>query len=136
MYIKEVIATENEVFEMPDWVLIASLINKLDGHYLSNLLIGDVGEEHFIAIYGGNDERYHIVAQLGEPCYYTLVKPGKGKRDIMIVTGGAECYRPREECQTLKTALQAAKTFVESGQLDPRFTWRVTETRGPGTDLG
>jgi hypothetical protein len=114
----------SESIPNPDWEQVEALIRSLDGHSRTDLFIGDVDSLSYIDVSGGHNGRYVVVVQQGERGYYTLIKPSKGRREIEISTGGMGRFCPREECQTLKTTLLAARTYFETGKRDSRFAWR------------
>jgi len=117
-----------ERFPNPTWDQIRALLHSLDGHHRTPLFIGDVDHLYYLDITGGHQGRYLVVVQNGDEGYYTLVKPIKGSRELGVTTGGMALYRPRAECQTLKTALTVAKTYFQTGKRDSRFTWRKSPT--------
>lgn len=113
------------VLEHPAWTEIENAIRRLDGDSCS-LLILEIGPPPVphMAIGGGDQGRYIVYATLDNVKFHTLINPHAPSGKCLMVAGGQRGDYDLQLCVGLTEALQAAKTYAESGQLDPELKWK------------
>ena len=108
--------------QSPTLANIERAVHKLDGEEYTSVTLGAEGETHF-AIAGGSADRYIVYATFDNMTFHNLCGPGDKSDTVYLTVGGQEGDYPGNTIVDRETALAAAKTFAESGELDPRFTW-------------
>lgn len=111
--------------ENPTWSDIEAAVRRLDGQNCSLLILG-IGEPPtpHMAIGGGNDGRYIVYSTPDNAVFYTLFNPTAPRGKRSLVAGGQRGDYDLEICVDLSDALRAAKTYAETGGLDPALTWK------------
>jgi len=114
-----------KLLENPDWTDIESAIRRLDGDSCSLLIlgIGPASVPH-MAIGGGDQGRYIVYATADNVVFHTLINPQAPPGKCLIVAGGERGDYDLQLCVGLTEALQAARTYAESGQLDSTLKWK------------
>ena len=77
-----------------------------------------------MGIGGGNNGLYTVM--IDSPEYgaaQNLVDPSKSEKEVTLVVGGQSSGYPERMCVDLFRALQAARTFAETGQVDGSLSW-------------
>ena len=111
--------------EHPAWTDIESAIRRLDGDSCSLLILG-IGPPPVphMAIGGGDQGRYIVYATLDNIVFHKLVNPQAPPGKCLMVAGGQRGDYDLQLCVGLTEALQAARTYAESGQLDSKLKWK------------
>jgi len=111
--------------ERPAWTDIESAIRRLDFDSPSLLIlgIGPAPVPH-MAIGGGDQGRYIVYATPDNVIFHTLVNPLAPTGKYLMVAGGQRGEYDLQLCVSLEDALQAARTYAESGQLDSKLKWK------------
>jgi hypothetical protein len=107
----------------PTWPDIEAAIRKLDGRVFTMATIAAEGEAH-LCVGGGSEGRYVVYATFDNWNFRTLTSAATESSKILLFIGGQEGDYPSNIVVPLQNALQAARTFAESGQIDPNLTWR------------
>jgi hypothetical protein len=109
----------------PAWKDIESAVRRLNGGSCSLLILG-IGPPPVphMAIGGGDQGRYIVYVTPDNVVFYKLVNPNAPQGKWLMVAGGQEGDYDLELCVGLTEALQAAKTYAESGMLDPKLAWK------------
>jgi Immunity protein Imm1 len=104
---------------------IEAAIRRLDGDSCSLLIlgIGNPPTPH-MAIGGGEHGRYIVYATPDNIVFHKLIDPDAGAGKCLMVAGGQRGNYDLELCVSLTRALRAAKSYAETGGLDPTLTWR------------
>lgn len=112
----------DEIIEKPDVAAVESAILRLDGDRTTEVCI-EANDESCL-ILGGGAGRYVGFISRGEEEMHDLVTPaGSADPCIELCTGGQTGYFAERQLVDLSTALRAARTFAETGELDPSVTW-------------
>lgn len=77
-----------------------------------------------MAIGGGDQGRYIVYATPDNKVFHKLINPQAPRGKCLMVAGGQRGDYDLELCVGLSEALRAAKTYAESGQLDPELQWK------------
>jgi len=108
----------------PSWGDIAAAVERLDGKRHTIITIGAGGEAH-MAVGGGEHGQYVVYATFDNESFRTLLSATTQSQEIMyLVTGGQLGDYPKNIVVDLASALAAAKTFAELGQIDATLNWR------------
>lgn len=105
---------------------IENAILQLDGDRCSLVIlgIGDPPVPH-MAVGGGDGNRYVVYATTDNTTFYKLVNRKAPLGKCTLVAGGQRGDYDLRICVTLDDALRAAKTYAETGQLDPTLSWET-----------
>jgi hypothetical protein len=107
----------------PTWADIEAAIRQLDGRVYTLAIIGGEGEAH-LAVGGGSEGRYIVYATFDNWNFRTLTSAATESSKIYLFIGGQEGDYPSNIVVSLQSALQAARTFAELGQIDASLSWR------------
>jgi hypothetical protein len=110
------------LIQSPTLADIERAVHKLDGEEYTLITMGAEGETH-LAVGGGSAGRYVVYATFDNMAFHNLLGPGDKSDTVYLTAGGQEGDYPGNTIVDRETALAAALTFAESGELDPRFTW-------------
>lgn len=114
----------DDVVEHPDVIAVESAIRRLDGDRTTELCIEADDESYFIL--GGGAGRYIGFVSRSEDEMHDLVTPaGSAEPRIELCTGGQTGYFAERQLVDLATALRAARTFAERGELESSVTWEL-----------
>jgi Immunity protein Imm1 len=112
-----------------DWAEIEAAIVQLDGDRHSAVTLEAENEAHMCV--GGGPEQYVVYATLDNEDFPYLFDPSRSaETEETIVVGGQAGIYPAKMCVNLATALKAAQTFAERGQMESSVAWtgdRVAE---------
>ena len=114
---------EGDLIENPDWQQIESAICELDGKSKTLVTMG-ADDETYMTIGAGESGRYVVNVTFDNINFQNLVDSSKSNEMEKLVVGGQEGNYPAKMCVDLQTALLAAKTFSESGELEPSVCWQ------------
>ena len=105
------------------WEQIRSAIENLDGQRRTEVSIARRGTETHVSISGGPD-RFLISAAIHNDIFYDFTDPSADPATTLrICSGGQFVTVSARETADLPTALQIAKSFSETGEIDPDFVW-------------
>jgi hypothetical protein len=105
------------------WAQIQRAIEGLDGQRISEVSIAKRGTESHMSVSGGGGY-YLVSATMDNDIFYDLVNPtGDPAKTVRIVSGGQPVTVGMNETAELETALQVARSFAESGIIDPGSSW-------------
>lgn len=76
-----------------------------------------------MSIGGGNSGKYIVTATFDNINFYALVDLSKSEEIEKLVVGGQAGNYPAKMCVDLLHSLLSARTFTESGKLEPLLTW-------------
>lgn len=128
MYVKTLIVdteTGNETILVHSWKSIEAAIRALDGDHRTLVVLGVDDAYPHMAIGGGRDNQYIVYATYNNEVFHSLIDLEKPEdRMVQLIVGGQEGDYCANSCVDLHTALQAAKTFAESGTLDKSLVWQ------------
>ena len=114
---------EGELIENPTWHQIEIAIRELDGKSKTSVTLG-ADEETYMSIGSGQSGQYVVTVTFDNIKFYTLVDLSKSDEIQPLVVGGQESEYPAKMCVDLLRCLLAARTFTESGKLDPLLNWQ------------
>ncbi|KAB8316345.1 hypothetical protein SD81_024375 [Tolypothrix campylonemoides VB511288] len=113
---------EGDLIENPNWSQIETAMRQLDGKSKTLVTLG-ADDETYMSIGGGNLGKYVVTATFDNLNFHILVDLSKPDETEKLVVGGQEGIYPAKMCVDLLRCLLAARTFTESGELDPLLSW-------------
>jgi hypothetical protein len=114
----------DDVVEQPDVGAVETAIRRLDGDRTSEVCI-EADDESYL-ILGGGAGRYVGFVSRSEDEMHDLITPtGSGEPRIELCAGGQIGFFAERQLVDLATALRAARTFAERGELEPSVTWEL-----------
>jgi hypothetical protein len=108
--------------ECPKWDQIEEAIRRLDGWRKTLVVLSGDGVCH-MAIGGGEGGKYVAYITFDNEAFFSLVDPSKPDGVDMQVVGAQQGDYPARMCVNLDTALKAARTYADTGQLDGSVHW-------------
>lgn len=111
------------VLHNPTWPNIESAIRRMDGNLCSLLILGIGDPAPHMGIGGGDDNRYIVYVTPDNWVFYNLINPNATPGQQLLVAGGQPAEYPNRQCVGLSEVLCAAKTYSETGQLNPSLVW-------------
>ncbi len=114
---------EGEFIENPNWSQIEAAIRELDGKSKTLVTLG-ADDETYITIGGGESGKYIVSVTFDNISFHNLVDLSKPDGTENLIVGGQEGIYPAKICVDLLRCLLAARTFTESGKLDPLVCWK------------
>lgn len=72
---------------------------------------------------GGGDGRFVVFATFDNQLFYNLLGPGDPAKLVEVFVGGQIGEYPENTVVDRSSALSAAMTFAQTGELDSRFSW-------------
>ena len=118
---------EGTLIENPTWQQIESAIRDLDGQTRTLVTLG-AEDEAYMSIGSGERGNYIVNVTFDNINFYNLCDRSQPEIIEQRVIGGQVGKYPAKLFVDLQTALLAAKTFAESGQLDRSVTWEEDES--------
>ncbi len=109
--------------ESPNWMQIEAAIRELDGNR-KTLITLTANDETHMTIGGGESGKYVISVTFNNINFHNLVDLSMPNGTERLVVGGQEGIYPAKMCVDLLSCLLAARTFTESGRLDPLVGWQ------------
>ena len=107
----------------PSWDEIEKAIRRLDGERCSLVILGIGDPVPHMGIGGGGEGKYIVYTTRDNMHFHTLINPSAPAGKCMLVAGGQLGDYEQKKCVSLREALQAAKTYAETGQIDSGLTW-------------
>ena len=107
----------------PTWRDIEETIRRLDGVSCTLVTLGIGDPVPHMAIGGGRGQKYVVYATFDNLVFYTLADPTRGPGQDELIAGSQAGSYQRRNCVSLEFVLTAAKTYSQSGALDPNLTW-------------
>jgi hypothetical protein len=118
---------EGEFIENPNWSQIEAAIRELDGKSKTLVTLG-ADDETYMTIGGGESEKYIVSVTFDNISFHNLVNLSKPDGTENLIVGGQEGIYPAKICVDLLRCLLAARTFTESGKLDPLVCWEEDQS--------
>jgi hypothetical protein len=116
----------DEVVDQPDVATVESTIRRLDGDRTTEVCI-EADDQSYL-ILGGGAGRYVGFISRNENEMHNLITPtGSPEPSIELCAGGQTGFFAERQLVDLATALRAARTFAERGELDQSVTWEVQQ---------
>ncbi|MBG1263240.1 hypothetical protein F8S20_31235 [Nostoc sp. BAE] len=115
-------SNQGELRKDPNWIQIEAAIRELDGKS-KTLVTLKSDDEAYMNIGGGKLAKYVVTAILNNTKFSVLVDLSKSDEIEKLLVGGQEENYPVKMCVDLLHCLLAARTFTESGKLDPLLFW-------------
>jgi hypothetical protein len=102
---------------------IEAAIKALDGKHRSTVTIRGNDVAH-LAVGGGTGGQYVVYATFDNTRFFTLMSAEQSESKVLLLIGGQEGGYPNSIVVNLPLAMAAAKSFAETGQIDPTLQWR------------
>lgn len=115
-------SNQGELVKDPNWIKIEAAIRELDGKS-KTLVTLKSDDETYMNIGGGKSGKYVVNATFNNKVFDVLVDLSKSDEIETLLVGGEEKNYPVKMCVDLLHTLLAARTFTESGKLDPLLYW-------------
>lgn len=107
--------------EFPSLDQVEQAVKHLDAERHSLVTLEAGGEAH-MAI-GGGGGRFIVYATFDNETFHNLLAGGDSEQMVTLFVGGQDGEYPAKTVVSEEAALTAAKTFAESGKLDPALSW-------------
>lgn len=109
----------------PSWEQVEAAILSLDG--ISRTIVKlTLDEDAYLIVAGGSDENYMVFATKDNGVLSHLTDESKPASRILLDVGGQPGEYAAKRCVSSGTALAAAKTYFENGQLRSDLKWEAT----------
>ncbi|WP_335210606.1 Imm1 family immunity protein [Nostoc sp.] len=115
-------SNQAELIKDHNWIQIEAAIRELDGKS-KTLVTLKYDDETYMNIGGGKSDKYVVTATFNNQIFDVLVDLPKSDEIEKLVVGGQEENYPAKMCVDLLHCLLAARTFTNSGKLDPLLSW-------------
>lgn len=115
-------SNQGELRKDPNWIQIEAAIRDLDGKS-KTLVTLKSDDETYMNIGGSKSGKYVVNATFNNTKFYILVNLSKSDEIENFVVGGQQVNYPAKMCVDLLHCLLAARTFTESGKLEPLLSW-------------
>lgn len=113
---------DSSVVEHPSWHDIEHAIRNLDGTKHTIVMLVKNANAN-MTIGGKWDERFIVNATPDNYDFVSMVDPDESAEQILLFVGGQDGEYERRKCVPLPWVLKAAKTYVETGELDESLNW-------------
>ncbi|MFE1744873.1 Imm1 family immunity protein [Coleofasciculus sp. H7-2] len=113
---------ETELIKNAIWSQIEAAIRELDGE-IKNLVELSASDTIYMTVGGGKAGKYVATVTFDNLNFHVLVDPSKPDEIEKLVVGGQEGIYPAKMCVDLLRCLLAARTFTETGKLEPLLAW-------------
>ena len=117
----------------PDWIDIEVAIRRMEGNAYTSVNIAKSAETEKDEIFtltvgGGRKGQYAVSTNFdSKHIIHNLVDPMRSMLEVVEVPIGVEEFQvPLREIVTLEMALQGARTYAETGELDSELVWDKT----------
>ena len=105
----------------PEIADLHRLVKRLDGKEYTIVTLSGDGDAH-MAI-GGGAGQYVVYATYDNMKFWNLLSAAPSKNMVLLNVGGQEGDYPSRHVVSIDMALQAARVFLETGQLDHTLIW-------------
>ena len=105
----------------PGWTKVESCIRRMDGSRFAEVWLED-GDASGLMITGGAYGRL-MVERISPDGNWLTIDAAKPKEPAMEILENGPPDFPANYIVDMETALRAAKTFLESGEMDQSLTW-------------
>ncbi|MEP0809635.1 Imm1 family immunity protein [Coleofasciculus sp. FACHB-SPT9] len=113
---------KSELIKDANWSQIEAAIRELDGKSKTLVTLG-ADDETYMSIGGGEAGKYIVTVTFDTLNFHVLIEPSKPDETEKLVVGGQEGIYPAKMCVDLLRCLLAARTFTETGKLEPLLAW-------------
>ena len=107
----------------PSWEEVRQAIDRLGEDGASMVLMAGEEEVPHLCIGGGKGGQYILYVTLADGKFYSAVDPEGNDQPVQVLTGGELREFPARLCVGEAIVLRAARTFYESGELEPSVSW-------------
>jgi immunity protein Imm1 of predicted polymorphic toxin system len=107
----------------PSWNDIETAIRGLDGQTRTMVVLGIGNPVPHMGIGGGTNGQYILYETPDNLTFHNLINPNADQSKVRLIAGGQESEYRAKLCVGLAEVLRAAKSYAESGQLDPTLNW-------------
>jgi Immunity protein Imm1 len=112
------------VYSEPSWFEIKDAICNMEEYHLTGIYLAvEEGELPYLLIAGGQSGKYIVELTSEDGDVYNLFDITQSDEKIALVASNQLGYYSAKICLNLETALKAAQTFAESGQLESSLNW-------------
>lgn len=108
--------------KFPTWTDVKLAITQLNGANKTMLSL-NYGEDTHMIISGGKDNSYLLYATYDNETFFNLHNFSNEEDTMWMIVGGQEIDLKKYQCVNLETALMAAKSFAEKGELADNLNW-------------
>ena len=110
--------------ELPSWEDVESIINRMDGHFTTEIILMDETEDNYLCIGGGNDGICNVyISKDDNILIKTLLNPKEDLNVYKLVTGGQLGNFDGIYCVSIEIAKEVAKIFFETGEECEKYSW-------------
>lgn len=125
---------EDAHIQDPTWWNIEQAIRRLDGYHLNSLSFyrseQDEDKHKRMVVADGENGLFYVMVTISSinrlTHHFYLVDPSYPDKEevwsFLASQSDTECYR--YEMNRIEATLKAARTFAETGELEPGFTWK------------
>lgn len=112
----------DDVVSHPDSAAIELALRRLDAEQSTELFI-EAADGSSLIIGGGKGQYIGFVGRSDEEIHNLICPQGSSERQVELCTGGQTGFYSERQVIDFGTALQAARTFAERGELDVSVAW-------------
>src|SRR6185503_14887143 len=108
----------------PTWSQVTEAITDLDGKSRTIVILSERPEsDHYMIVAGSWEDLYMVNATKDNSDFWSLVDPDGSTNKRMVFVGGQDGEYEERMFVPLPQALEAARTFYETGEFDPSLNW-------------
>jgi hypothetical protein len=109
----------------PTWNQVQQAIANLDGKRKTMVVLSDKeGGDRYMIIAGQWDGCFVVNATANNLDFFSLVDPTRSTNKRTLYVGGQNGEYEERKCVPLEWVLEAAQTFLETGELKPTMNWQ------------
>lgn len=109
----------------PTWCQIEQAIAALDGKRKTMVLLSDrEGGNHHMGISGQWGGRLMAYATRDNIDFFSLIDSSRSRTKRTLYVGGQDGEYEERRCVPLDWVLEAARSFAETGELNPTLNWK------------
>lgn len=117
-------ADHGAIVENPTWEQVAEAIAQLDGDNRTLVTLSDsAGSDRCIIVAGQWDDRFIVNGTPGNHDFYSLIDTSRSDDKRILFVGGQNGDYRESQCVPMGWAVQAARTYFETGALDSALNW-------------
>jgi hypothetical protein len=114
----------DDVIEQPDAAAVESAVRRLDGDCITEVCI-EADDHSYLILAGGAGSYVGFVSRSEDEMHNLITPTGSAEPSVELCTGGQTGYFAKRQLVDLPTALRAARTFAEHGELESTATWEL-----------
>ena len=108
--------------DSPTWQEVEKAICRLDGHKYTDMTLGGIGGDPYIAV-GGGAGNYFVFIWTQDERNLILSKCGEMEGRETLIVGGQAADFPCRQIVELADAVRAVHAYFITGKPDPSMTW-------------